>query len=79
MDAFLENKTGMAADFAKKYQSLNPDFWVVYYKTGQYYYENKQYQLAKTDFEKALSKEITTLPARKDIEKKLKKINRKLQ
>lgn len=79
MDAFLENKTGMDADFAKKYQSLNPDFWVVYYKTGQYYFENKQYELAKTDFEKALSKEITTLPAKQEIEKKLKKINRKLR
>ncbi|MFT3793702.1 C45 family autoproteolytic acyltransferase/hydolase [Flavobacterium sp.] len=79
MDAFLENKTGMTADFAKKYQSLNPDFWLVYYKTGRYYFENKQYDLAKADFEKALTKEITTLPSRKDIEKKLQKINRKLQ
>lgn len=78
MDAFLENKTGMAEDFAKNYQSLNPDFWLPYYKTGTYYFENKQYEKAKADFEKALTKEITTLPAKKEIDKKLRKINRKL-
>jgi len=79
MDALLENKTGMEADFVKKYQSLNPDFWVVYYKPGKYFYDQKAYDLAKTEFEKALTKEITTLPAKKEIEKMLRKINKKLR
>lgn len=79
MDVFLKNKTGMPADFAKNYQSLNPDYWVVYYKIGQYCYDSKDYQCAKINFEKALTKEITTLPARQEIEKKLQKINRKLR
>ncbi|HMI08445.1 MAG TPA: C45 family peptidase [Flavobacterium sp.] len=79
MDAFLKNKTGLTADFAKNYQSLNPDYWVVYYKTGQYCYELKDYKGAKDNFEKALTKEITTLPAKQEIEKKLQKINRKLR
>lgn len=79
MDEILENKTGLYNDFLKKYQSLNPDFWVVYYKPGKFFYETKAYNLAKTELEKALTKEITTLPARQEIEKMLKKINRKLK
>ncbi len=79
MDQFLENKTGLTADFIKKYQSLNPDFWVVYYKPGRYFYDNKDYRSAKIQLEEALIKEITTLLARKEIEKMLRKINRKLK
>lgn len=79
MDALLENKTGMEPDFVKKYQSLNPDFWVVYYKPGKYYFENKDYASAKPELEKALTKEITTLPGKKAIEKMLRKINKKLR
>jgi hypothetical protein len=79
MDAFLENKTGLEYDFLKKYQSLNPDFWVVYYKPGKFFYEHEAYSLAKTELEKALTKEITTLPAKKEIEKMLRKINKKLR
>ena len=79
MDAILENKNGLTVDFIKNYQSLNPDFWVVYYKPALYYYQRKEYALAQSDFEKALTKEITTLPERQAIEKYLKKIKRKLR
>jgi predicted choloylglycine hydrolase len=79
MDAFLENKDDLDTDFVKNYQSLNPNFWVVYYKSAVYYYQKRQYQLAKSNFEAALTKEITTLPEKKTIEKYLRKINRKLQ
>ena len=79
MDAVLENKSNLDSDFRKNYQSLNPDYWVVYYKIGLYFYQKKNYQEAKVQFDKALTKEITTLPSRHEIERKLKKINRKLQ
>lgn len=79
MDAILENKLPLPLDFEKNYQSLNPDYWVVYYKIGLYHYHQKQYLQAKTQFELALGKEITTLTAKKQIEKYLKKVNRKLQ
>jgi len=79
MDVFIKNKIGMPIDFDKNYQSLNPDYWLVYYKTGLYYYSRKEYARAKQPFEKALTKEITTLPAKQEIEKYLKKIKRKLQ
>ncbi|SHG81545.1 Acyl-coenzyme A:6-aminopenicillanic acid acyl-transferase [Flavobacterium fluvii] len=78
MDAFRENKKDLPIDFVEKYQSLNPDYWVVHYKIGLYYYQKKSYQLAQKHFEKALSKEITTLPKKEEIQKYLKKIKRKL-
>jgi hypothetical protein len=78
MDAFLENKKDLPIDFAKKYQSLNPDYWVVYYKIGLYFYHRKSYQLAQEQLEKALTKEITTLPKKEEIQKYLKKIKRKV-
>ncbi len=79
MDAVLENNSILDSSFVKKYQSLNPDFWMVYYKMGVYFYKQKNYREAKINFEKALTKEITTLPSRQKIEKCLKKTNRKLQ
>ncbi len=78
LDALLENKKDLPMDFAKKYQSLNPDYWVVYYKIGLYFYQKKEYQLAQEQLEKALTKEITTLPEKEEIQKYLKKIKRKL-
>ena len=61
------------------YQSLNPDYWVVYYKTGLYFYQQKDFAAAKVNFEKALTKEITTAPEKAAIEKYLEKIKRKLK
>lgn len=77
MDSFLENKKDLPVDFAKKYQSLNPDYWVVYYKIGMYFYQKKELHLAQDQFEKALTKEITTLPEKEKIQKYLKIIKRK--
>jgi hypothetical protein len=37
------------------------------------YYSKKEYSKAKTEFEKALTKEITTVPDRENVEKYLRK------
>lgn len=66
-------------DFISYYQSLNPDFWVVYYQTGKYYYQLKDYQKAKAEFEKVLTKEITTLPDKENVEKYLRKTVKRLK
>ncbi|WP_293893391.1 C45 family peptidase [Flavobacterium sp.] len=79
MDYLLKSNKGLPKDFAENYQSLNPDYWVVYYKVGLYFYRKKEYKLAEKQFEIALTKEITTLPEKLGIEKYLKKIERKLQ
>ncbi len=79
MNLFLKNKNGLSPDFAIKYQSLNPDYYLSYYKTGLYYYQGKEYQLALKPFEKALTKEITTLTEKIAIERYRRKIDRKLR
>jgi Acyl-coenzyme A:6-aminopenicillanic acid acyl-transferase len=74
MDDFLECKSGLDNRFIENYQSLNPNYWVVHYKVGLYFYQLKKYQEAKQHFEKAITKEITTLHSKKEIEKYLLKI-----
>ncbi|WP_315054303.1 C45 family autoproteolytic acyltransferase/hydolase [Chryseobacterium indoltheticum] len=66
-------------NFIPHYQSLNPDFWLLYYQSGKYYFKQKEYSKARTEFEKALTKEITTLPDKENVEKYLKKTLRKLK
>jgi len=79
IDLYLKNKTAISAEFIQNYQSLNPDYWVVYYKTGLYFYQKKDFRKSQVYFEKALTKEITTASEKVQIEKYLKKIKRKLQ
>ena len=78
-DLYLKNKEIISAEFIQNYQSLNPDYWVVYYKAGLYFYQQKEFQQAQANFEKALTKEITTAPEKAEIEKYIKKLKRKLQ
>lgn len=66
-------------DLISSYQAVNPDFWLVYYQSGKYYFNKKEYSQAKKAFEKALTKEITTVPDRKNVEKYLKKTLKKLK
>lgn len=71
-------KSVLSEEFLNHYKQLNPHFWKVYYTVGQYYFNQKQFVKAKNEFTIALTKEITTLPERKHIEKLLLKINKKL-
>lgn len=66
-------------DFLPHYQSLNPDFWLVYYQSGKYYFNKKEYSKAKIEFEKALTREITTVPDKENVERYLKKTLKKLR
>jgi predicted choloylglycine hydrolase len=78
MDISLEKKEDLTPDFIKFYQSLNPNYWVVYYKAGLYFYQNKKFDLAQEQFEKALTKEISTLLEKEEVSYYLKKTKRKL-
>ncbi|WP_262149639.1 C45 family autoproteolytic acyltransferase/hydolase [Chryseobacterium foetidum] len=73
------NDVVLSDGFIPHYHSLNPDFWVVYYQAGRYYFQQKEYSKAKFEFEKALTKEITTVPDRKNVEKFLKKTGKRLK
>jgi tetratricopeptide (TPR) repeat protein len=78
-DAVEKDNTVLSEDSISYYQSLNPDFWFVYYQAGKYYFKMKNYSAAKIEFEKALTKEITTVPDKKDVEKYLAKTLKKLK
>jgi len=69
----------LTAEYLKTYQELNPDFWKVYYNVGKYNYNRGYYAAAKVEFEKALTKEITTVPAKAIVEKYLAEIKSKLE
>lgn len=69
----------LAESFLERYIRLNPDFWLVYYKVGKYYYEKRDFVKAKKYFELALTKEITTVPDRKNVEELLRKATQKLK
>lgn len=77
LDKVLKEKLTLEAGFTKEYQNLNPDFWLVYARIGEYYYQKGWFKAAEIEFKKALEKEITTVPDRKKIENYLKKINKK--
>ncbi len=74
----IHQKEELTDDFLSHYESLNPDFWKGYFLAGKYYYHKGEYAKAKTEFEKALSKEITTVPDQKMVEKYLYKANKKI-
>lgn len=78
-DKIIEDKGVVSTEFVTDYQKLNPEHWIVYYKAGEYYYQKKEFQKAKIQFEIALTKEITTLTDKENIENYLKKINKKLK
>lgn len=73
------NEKMLSEEFITHYQSLNPDFWLVYYQIGKYYFNKKEYSKAKVEFEKALTKEITTIFDRRNAEKYLHEASKKLK
>ena len=74
----IHNKETFSDSFIAHYQSLNPDFWKGYFMAGKYYFHKKEYSKAKSEFEKALTKEITTVPDQKTVEKYLNKAIKKI-
>ena len=61
-----------------KLQSLNPEYWEAYFIVGKYNYEKGYYRAALNAFEKAKTKEITTIPDLEQVDNYIKKSKRKL-
>ncbi|SKB75406.1 Acyl-coenzyme A:6-aminopenicillanic acid acyl-transferase [Parapedobacter luteus] len=55
---------------------LNPEFWKANFLVGEYYFGRRQYAEALRYFRLAASKEVTTAPDRRLIEKRIKKSER---
>lgn len=58
---------------------LNPEFWKTYFVVAEYYFRRKDYKNAMDNYQIALQKEITTLPDKELILKRIKKCERKLK
>ncbi|WP_312341107.1 C45 family peptidase [Chryseobacterium binzhouense] len=79
LNAIEKDNIVLSEDFISEFQALNPDLWSGYFLAGKYYFKFKDYQRAKIEFEKALTKEITTLPDKKQVVKYLNQTKRKLR
>lgn len=60
------------------FKSLNPRLWSVYFLTGKYYFEKKQYKKALIDFKQALRREVTTKKDVETLKTYIKKCSRKI-
>jgi tetratricopeptide (TPR) repeat protein len=74
----IEEGLSINQEDLNEFIALNPDFWEVYYLVGKYYYEKKFYKAALIQFEMALTKEVTTIPNKQNLENYIIKIKRKL-
>lgn len=77
IESTIELKDTINNNDLQKLIQYNPEYWKAYYLAGQYYYENKQYNKALEAFKNARTKEITTLPDLKEIDKFIRKSKRK--
>lgn len=59
-------------------QNSNPDYWEAYYLIGTYYHKKGYFRAALIAFEKAKTKEITTVPDQEEVDNYIKKLKRKL-
>lgn len=74
----ISNKNHIVPIMLTQLKNNNPEYWQAYYLIGKYHYEKKYYRAALNAFEKAKTKEITTIPDQKQIDLYIKKIKRKL-
>ena len=58
----------------QEFKKLNPKFWETHELAGDYYRSMKKPDLARMDYEHALTLEIPTLPERRQVERKLTKL-----
>lgn len=73
----LNNKKEIDNTALEEFADLNPENWETYYILGEYYFWKKYFAKARNMYEKALSKEVTTLPDKHELLKKIKKCSRK--
>lgn len=60
------------------FKNSNPNYWETYFLIGKYYYKKGYYTAALQEFETSLTKEITTVPDQKTVEKYIKKSKKRI-
>jgi len=78
IEQIIEEKKHLPIKKINNFVALNPNSWEAYALIGKYYYQKKQYRASLNAYKKALTKEVTTIPDKKMIEKYIKKNKRKL-
>lgn len=79
IDSAIRNKTMLDDPLLQNFIKLNPDFWLSYFKIGQYFYSKKNYPEAEAYFQQAAQREVTTVSDRNNIESYLQKTRRRNQ
>ncbi|WP_108803134.1 C45 family peptidase [Aquimarina sp. Aq107] len=78
IESAIDNEKKISEDELLKFQSLNSNYWTTYYILGEYYYVQKEYKKALIAFKQAQKREVTTVPDVKNIEKYIRKCERKI-
>ncbi|SDM38377.1 C45 family peptidase [Kriegella aquimaris] len=78
ISAAITNDEHLSPETLEALKKSNPDYWEAYYLIGRYHYEKGYYTAALNAFTLANTKEITTLPDRKGVEKYIKKLKHRL-
>ncbi len=72
----IKNKEKIEDKKLTRLIDLNPDFWEAHYVVGSYYYEKGYDLLALRAFEEAMTKEVTTVPDKKMLQKYIRKLKK---
>ncbi|WP_303316724.1 C45 family peptidase [Flavivirga abyssicola] len=74
----IKNDEYVDPSIISEIQTTNPEYWEGYYLVGKYYYKKGYFTAALHAFEKAKTKEITTVPDQREIDLYITKLKRKL-
>ncbi len=74
----INQKEKVDLQLFKELQNKNPEHWETYYFSGKYLYEQGYLRAALLEFNKANTKEITTLVDQENIDQYIRKIKRKI-
>jgi len=74
----IAQETHLDNGILNEFEQSNPEFWEVHYLIGLYNYNKGYDTVALEAFEKAASKEITTIPDEENVERYIRKLKRRL-
>ncbi len=78
LEQLIEDKKIIEVEFLEAFIQTNPEYWKTYATVAEYYFQQKEWHQAANYYKLALTKEITTIPDRNNIQKKLTKCIRKI-
>ncbi len=73
LEAAIVTQTAVTDEELRDFLQLNPEFWKASFLVGEYLYRRGEYERALHYFRLSASKELTTLPDRRLIEKRIRK------